>query len=94
MLFLARSSTEEVPLLVGIVSDGRDRRSYHDFISVQSNGTAFAGPDNDTVLFAVDITGTCWLVGCLFLARRCCWKCLFKAHSPNIPLFQMGCGTW
>ena len=94
MLFLARSSTEEVPLLVGIVSDGRDRRSYHDFISVQSNGTAFAGPDNDTVLFAVDITGMCWLVGCHVFGTEVLLGMPVLTPTDLIPSFQTGCGTW
>lgn len=64
LLFLARSSTQDVPLLVGIVTDGRDRRDSEEFISVQSNGTIFAGPNNHSVLFTVDVTGR-------YLKRRC-----------------------
>lgn len=57
LLFLARSSFSSAPVLVAVVADSRDETKASDSISVQSNGTIYAGPDNSTALYSIDVEG-------------------------------------
>lgn len=60
LIFLARSSKTDGPLLVGLISDGKDAVENPDeFVSVQTDGTTFAGPDNGTAIFTTDFLGVC-----------------------------------
>ncbi|KFM25199.1 Cullin-associated NEDD8-dissociated protein 1 [Auxenochlorella protothecoides] len=61
LIFLARSSKTDGPLLVGLISDGKDAVENPDeFVSVQTDGTTFAGPDNGTAIFTTDFLDGGW----------------------------------